>query len=59
MIHQGDIIVCNDNGVVALKPEQLSRELIALARQSDEREPELIDRISNCDSLETVLATGK
>lgn len=59
VIHQGDIIVCNDNGVVALKPEQLSRELIALARQSDEREPELIDRISNCDSLETVLATGK
>lgn len=59
VIHQGDIIVCNDNGVVALKPEQLSRELIALARQSDEREPELIERISSCDSLRTVLATGE
>lgn len=59
VIHQGDIIVCNDNGVVALKPEKLKRELIALAQQSDEREPKLIDRISSCDSLETVLATGK
>ncbi|RRD61537.1 Rid family hydrolase [Leucobacter sp. OH1287] len=58
VIHQGDIIVCNDNGVVALKPEQISRGLIAHAQQSDEREPELLERISSCDNLRTVLATG-
>lgn len=55
-VANGDIVAGDENGVIALRPDDVDAAVFEAALRSDLAEPELIRRIRRGDPLDTLLA---
>lgn len=55
LIHPGDVVLGDDNGIVALRPGHIDPAVYERARASDAAEPELLQRIAAGEPLEELL----
>jgi len=55
VIHPGDVVLGDDNGIVALRPDDVDPAVYERARDSDAAEPELLQRIAAGEPLEQLL----
>lgn len=54
-VHEGDVVLGDENGLLIVPPDTLTPQLIAQAAQSDQAEPALIARIASGEPLDTLL----
>jgi regulator of RNase E activity RraA len=56
VIHPGDVVLGDDNGIVALRPDDVDPAVYERAQASNAAEPDLLQRITAGEPLEQLLA---